>query len=81
MELVLFPSDFYLSAGEGVFYGRAVEFSQVLVEFPVREETLSECVCCCLLVAEWDGNLLPVETTDVLSERLSASLLDAVEVA
>ena len=35
----------------------------------------------CLLVAKWDGNLFDVEATDVVSERLSASLLDAIEVA
>ena len=81
MELVLFPSYLCPSPGKCVFHGGAVELGQVLVEFPVREETLSECVCCCLLVAEWNENFLPVEATDVVFERLSASLLDAVEVA
>ena len=80
MELVLFPSDFCPGAGEGVLHGGAIELSQVFVEFPVREETLSKCVCCGLLVAEWNGDLLPIETSDIIFERLNGSLLDAVEV-
>ena len=32
------------------------------------------------LDCKMDGDLLPVETTDVVSERLSASMLDVVEV-
>ena len=81
MELILFPSYLYPSTGKCVFHGGAIELGQVLVEFPVREETLSKCICCCLLVAEWNGDILPIETTDIVSEQLSASLLDAVEVA
>lgn len=81
MELILFPTYFYPSMGKYVFHGGAVELGRVLVEFPIREDTLSECVCCCLLVAEWNVNLLPIEATDIVSERLSASLLDTVEVA
>ena len=81
MELILFPSYLCPSPGKCIFYGGAIKLGQVFVEFPTREETLSECVCCCLLVVEWDGNLLPVEAIDVVSERLSASLLDVVEVA
>ena len=52
MELVLLPSDFCPGAGEGVLHGGAVELTQIFVEFPVREETLSESVCCCLIVAK-----------------------------
>ena len=81
VELIHFPSYFCPSTGHGFFHGRAVELGQVFVEFPIREETLSECVGCGLLIAEWNGDLLPIETSDIVSERLSTSLLDAVEVA
>ena len=81
MELILFPSYLCPSTGKCVFHGGAIELGQVLEEFLVKEETFLKCVCYCLLVAEWNGNLLPIETTDVVSKRLSPSLLDAVEVA
>ena len=33
------------------------------------------------MIAEWDGDLFLVEMPDIVSERLSTSLLDVVEVA
>ncbi len=80
MKLVLFPSYLCPSAGQGVFHGGAIELGQIFVEFPVREETLSKCVGCGLLIAEWNGDFFSVETSDVVSERLGTSLLDAIEV-
>ena len=67
--------------GQIFFHGGAIKLGQVFVEFPIREETLSECVGCAILIAEWNGDLLPIETSNTVSERLNASLLDAVEVA
>ena len=47
----------------------------------MREETLLECVGYDLLIAEWNGDLLPIEMIDIVSEQLNASLLDALKVA
>ncbi len=81
MELVLFPSYLCPSANVGVFHGGAIELGQIFVEFSVREEILSKCIGCGLLISEWNGNLFPIETSDVVSEQLGTSLLDVVEVA
>ena len=80
VELILFPSYLCLGTGQGFFHGGAIKIGQVFVEFPIMEETLSECVGCGLLIAEWNGDLLLIETSDVVSEKLSATLLEAVEV-
>ena len=80
MELVLLPSYLCPSTGQGFFYGGAIKHGQVFVEFPIREETLSKCVGCGLLIVEWNGGLLPIKMSDVVSEQLSTLLLDAIEV-
>ena len=81
MELILFPSYLCPIASQGFFHSGAVKLCQVFVEFPIREETLSECVGYGLLIAKWNVDIFPIETSDVVSERFSTSLLDEVEVA
>ena len=68
MELIFFPSYFGPCTGQDIFHSGAVEFGQVLVDFFIREESLTESVDYCLLVAEWVGDLLSVETFDVVSK-------------
>ena len=68
MERLFFPSYLCPSTGQGFFHGGAIKLGQVFVEFPIREETLAECVDCGLLIAEWDGDIFPIETSDVVSE-------------
>ena len=81
IDLILFPSYLCPSAGQGFFHGGVVKLGQVFVEFPIKEETLSECVGCGLLIAKWNGDLLSIEASNVVSERLSTLVLDVVEVA
>ena len=68
MNFILFPSYFSAPMSQNIFHGGAIELGQVLVELFVWEEHLSKSIDCCLLVIEWNGDLFPVEASDVVSE-------------
>ena len=68
MDFILLPPYFSLCSSQDIFHSGAIELGQILIEHSVPNEPLSESVDCCLLITEWDGDLLPVEASDVISE-------------
>ena len=67
MEFILFPSDLDPSSGQDVFHGGVIELCKLLVELVVREESLLEGVNGGLLVAKWDGDLLKVKASNIVT--------------
>ena len=68
MEFIFLPFDLDPSLGQYIFHGSAVELCKLLIEFTVRDKSLSECVDCSLLIAKWDGDLLLVEASNIIVE-------------
>ena len=80
VEFIFFPTDLNPSSGQNILHGGAVELGQLFVELPVREEALLEGFDGYLLVAERDCHLLLVEPSNVVTEWLTVTLLDAIEI-
>ena len=68
MEFLLFPPYFSPCTSQDIFRSGAIEIGQVLVELFVWEEPFSESVDRCLMVVKWNGDLLLVEVSDVVSK-------------
>ena len=67
MEFILFPSDLDPSSGQDVLHGGVIELCKLLVALVVREESLLEGVNGGLLVAKWDGDLLKVKASNIVT--------------
>ena len=81
MKLIFLPSDLNPCLGLGILYGGAVELGQLFVKLVVREESFSESIAGNLLMTEGDGHLLSIELSNVVTEWLTLTLLDVIEIS